>query len=538
MQEKLALFKETIKAYTPLGKEEADVKENLLRDLDAYQEKLFYREKEDVHLTASALLFDMTGENILLIYHPILKTYAWVGGHADGVVDLLSVALKEAKEETGLSRIYPLSEKIASMTCLPVPAHVKNDMPVAAHNHYNITYMLVADKTEKIKFAAREVSDAKWFSVSEMHEYVAEQKILPVYQGIIDEAQRIFSKRKEKYTLLPKKLLPWYQANKRALPWRKTKDPYAIWISEIMLQQTRVEAVKRYYTRFMKELPDIAALAAVSQERLNKLWEGLGYYTRARNLKRAAEIIEQQHGGVFPREYKEISALPGIGPYTAGAVSSIAFQEKTPAVDGNVLRILARIMGYYISIDENFFKNHVTNMLRAEYPTKAGLFTQSLMELGAIVCLPNGAPFCKACPMQRICYAYKHNAQEVLPLRTPKRKRKIENRTVFLLQCEDRIAIQKRPEKGLLAGLYEFPNVPGVLSLEEIIAQAEAWGAAPRRVEKIVHEKHIFTHIEWHMQGIYILCEDMPKEFNWVKKEKLIAEHALPSAFQMFLARL
>ena len=256
---------------------------------------------------------------------------------------------------------------------------------------------------------------------------------------------------------LPGAILPWYRENRRALPWRETNDPYRIWVSEIMLQQPRVEAVKGYYARFLAALPDIESLARCDDERLHKLWEGLGYYSRVRNLKKAAGVILERHGGVFPADPDAVRALPGIGDYTAGAVCSIAFSLPTPAVDGNVLRVLSRLRCDAEPIDLPAVKKRGSRELAEIYPADCpGEFTQALMELGATVCVPNGEPKCAVCPCRSFCEG--QTRWQELPVKLPKKAKKQEDRTGFVLRCGERYAIEKRPGKGLLAGLWQFPN--------------------------------------------------------------------------------
>ena len=332
---------------------------------------------------------------------------------------------------------------------------------------------------------------------------------------------------------LPERLLTWYQAHHRDLPWRQDREPYHVWVSEIMLQQTRVEAVKGYYARFLSRLPTVSDLAEVPEPELLKLWEGLGYYTRARNLKKAAIQIMTEFHGKFPRDYAAIRSLPGIGDYTAGAISSICFEEKTPAVDGNVLRVVSRICDDHRCTDDPKVKRSITSSLAEIYPEEAGEFTQSLMELGAMVCLPNGAPLCDQCPMMDLCLARMRNTIAELPVRKPKKPRRQEDMTVFLLSCGDKIALERRPDSGLLAGLYQFPHLPGHLSSQEIIGAAEGWGLQPQFLEKIVFRTHIFTHIQWNMLGARLHCAIEAPQFLWV--DKSAENHALPTAFRQFL---
>ena len=263
---------------------------------------------------------------------------------------------------------------------------------------------------------------------------------------------------------LPQVLLPWYEANRRDLPWRQDKNPYHIWVSEIMLQQTRVEAVKGYYARFLRELPTIHDLANAPEDMLHKLWEGLGYYSRVRNLKKAAEVIVNTYGGEFPKTYEEVIALPGIGPYTAGAICSIAYDEKNPAVDGNVLRVMSRILADHTPVNDPAARKKAETILKEIYPDRAGDFTQALMELGATVCGPNQKPDCQSCPCKDLCQGRKQGIAQSLPVRAEKKPRKILQKTVFVLDCDDCFALEKRPSKGLLAGLWQFPNTEGIWS--------------------------------------------------------------------------
>ena len=296
--------------------------------------------------------------------------------------------------------------------------------------------------------------------------------------------------------------LDWFYENRRILPWREGKNPYHIWVSEIMLQQTRVEAVKPYYERFLGELPDIASLADCPEDRLLKLWEGLGYYNRVRNMQKAAREIMERWEGKMPEHYPDILSLPGIGPYTAGAVASIAFGEAVPAVDGNVLRILARASEDDSDILKASTKRRFTEALSAVMPEKEpGDFNQSLMEIGALVCVPNGDPHCEKCPWRDLCLARTHGRIGELPVKKQAKARRIEKKTVCIIRDGERILLHKRPSKGLLAGLYELPNLEGQADEEEAIAFARERGLQPLRVEPLPEAKHIFSHVEWHMTG-------------------------------------
>ena len=333
---------------------------------------------------------------------------------------------------------------------------------------------------------------------------------------------------------LPTVLLPWYDAGHRDLPWRRDREPYHIWLSEIMLQQTRVEAVKGYYARFLEALPTVEALSQCDDDALHKLWEGLGYYSRVRNLKKAAIRVMEDHGGVFPNTFKEVLALPGIGDYTAGAVCSIAFDLPTPAVDGNVLRVISRITEDATPIDSPAYKKEVRDKLAAIYPQRAGDFTQALMELGATLCGPNWKPRCEECPCRDFCGGHLHGTAEQFPVKLPKKGRKVEEMTVFIAACDGRYAIEKRPNKGLLADLWQFPHVPGHLDTTEAVAAAEGLGLTARDVLRSVERKHIFTHIEWKMRGYYLEVSQCGGGFEWRTAEEIRRDAALPTAFRQF----
>ena len=335
-------------------------------------------------------------------------------------------------------------------------------------------------------------------------------------------------------------LLTWYQENKKKLPWRESRDPYKIWLSEIMLQQTRIEAVIPYYRRFLNELPDVETLANAPEEQILKLWEGLGYYSRARNLGKAAKQIMSQYGGVFPEEASELKKLSGIGDYTAGAIASIAFGKAEPAVDGNVLRVVMR----YLASDEDISlpatQKNVAEMLRKIYPAgeNAGHFTQAIMELGENVCIPNGEAKCGDCPLREGCKARQNGCIDTLPFKSPKKARKQEPKTVFLLSCRGKYAVCKRAENGLLAGMWEFPNADGTLSEEEATAWLIQKGVEPVCILPCGEAVHIFTHIEWHMCGFAAECAAMPECFRWESAETILENYAIPTAFRFMRKHL
>ena len=334
-----------------------------------------------------------------------------------------------------------------------------------------------------------------------------------------------------------KPLLLWYRTNARDLPWRRQPAPYRVWVSEIMLQQTRVEAVKPYFARFMEAYPEISDLARAEEGQLMKLWEGLGYYSRARNLKKAAQAAVEQYEGCLPADFEKLKKLPGIGPYTAGAIASIAFQLPVPAVDGNVLRVMMRLLADRQDIARPDVKKQVEEKLKKVIPGDCpGEFNQALMELGALICVPNGSPKCAECPWEGLCLANRKGLTGEIPFKSPKKARRIEDRTVFLIQSEGKTGVRKRGEQGLLAGLYEFPSLEGKLTKAQIVELLESCLGADggnrkseesrtgRKEEKsknsgadentgtgrnsgnwiaerLPEAKHIFTHVEWHMTG-------------------------------------
>ena len=334
---------------------------------------------------------------------------------------------------------------------------------------------------------------------------------------------------------LPIPLLSWYRENARTLPWRSAPTPYHVWVSEIMLQQTRVAAVLGYYQRFMEALPTVEALAGVEEDVLMKLWQGLGYYNRARNLQKAARQIVDGFAGEFPRTYEARLSLAGVGEYTAGAIASIAFGVSVPAVDGNVLRVVSRITGDDSDISRPETKARMREALLQIIPRDApGDFNQAMMELGATVCVPNGAPNCDNCPANSFCAAFLQEKTAQLPVKAPKRARRTEERRVFLIfvqNGEKRVALRRRPARGLLAGLWEYPN-----ELKAVDHPLETWGVHPVGTQYGGVGKHIFTHIEWHMtaQIVYIEENDLPKGWIWADRAALRRDYAVPNAFQSF----
>ena len=339
-------------------------------------------------------------------------------------------------------------------------------------------------------------------------------------------------------------LLAWYDENRRILPWREKPEPYRVWVSEIMLQQTRVEAVKPYFARFMEHLPDVESLAAAEEDELLKLWEGLGYYSRARNLKAAAQQIVEQHGGKMPSEYHDLIKLKGIGSYTAGAISSIAFGHPVPAVDGNVLRVIMRLLADDSDISEASVRKRVAEDLKPVMPKdRPGDFNQALMELGATVCLPNGAPKCAECPWKTFCRAGIEESWQQYPKKAVKKPRTVEYRTILVIRDGHRAVIRRRPNKGLLAGMYEFPSLLGKASLDEVKDWLSAQGVCAVKIEKLPESKHIFTHKEWHMTGYMVLVdglEPMHKDpsLMFVETQETEEKYPIPSAFSAYTGYL
>lgn len=336
---------------------------------------------------------------------------------------------------------------------------------------------------------------------------------------------------------LPGPLLAWYRANARDLPWRHTQDPYRIWVSEIMLQQTRVAAVLGYYARFLEAFPSVEALADAPEERLMKLWEGLGYYSRARNLQKAARRITERGG--FPEDYAGLLELPGVGEYTAAAIASAAFGCREAAVDGNVLRTVTRITDDHADVTDQKTKKTIRREVQDVFPEAEGdarIFNQAMMELGATVCVPNGPPKCLFCPARNFCLSRLRGTAEELPVKAPKKTRKREEKTVYILLQDGKTALRKRPASGLLAGLWEFPNVEGALDESTAPEAVKAWGLAPKAWKAKWNAKHIFSHVEWHMTGYTLEAAGSgPPEFVWMDAEALKA-HAVPSAFARYYA--
>ena len=338
---------------------------------------------------------------------------------------------------------------------------------------------------------------------------------------------------------LTEPMLTWYRESARDLPWRRTEDPYRIWVSEIMLQQTRVAAVLDYYARFLESFPTVEALASAPEELLMKHWEGLGYYSRARNLQKAAKLVTQRYGGHFPPDYDALLKLPGIGEYTAGAIASSAFGLREPAVDGNVLRVVTRITDCHDDITDPKTKRAVRAQVAAAMPETAEeirVFNQAVMELGATVCIPNGPPKCALCPAGELCLARRRGTIAQLPVKAPKKERRREEKTVFLLLQGRTVALRRRSGSGLLAGLWEFPNTEGLLDEAAAASVLASWRLEISAWEKQMPAKHIFSHVEWQMTGYSLRVTGAgPADILWADAETL-ERYAVPSAFGKYYA--
>lgn len=354
----------------------------------------------------------------------------------------------------------------------------------------------------------------------------------------------VCDKREAVAALLAEPLLQYYDAHRRILPWREEPTAYRVWVSEIMLQQTRVEAVKPYFARFMEALPDIQALAAAEEEKLLKLWEGLGYYSRVRNLGKAAQMVMEVYDGVMPSELSELLKLPGIGPYTAGAIASIAYQKAVPAVDGNVLRVMSRIFRDDRDILQPQVKKDWEALLtRTMSQDRPGDFNQAMMEIGAMVCVPNGAPKCEECPLAELCQAHRCGEELLYPYKAPKKKRVQEKRTILILRDADCTVLVKRPEKGLLAGMYEFPVMDGYAEEKDVIAYLKEHGLDTLWITPLEEAKHIFTHKEWHMKGYMVRVDELthgkvPEEWLFVEPKETEQNYPIPSAYAGYMKYL
>jgi len=345
------------------------------------------------------------------------------------------------------------------------------------------------------------------------------------------------------YLDLPRLIVSWYRENRRRLPWREEVSPYRTLLSEIMLQQTRVEAARPYFDRFLGSFPDIPSLADADDDLLLKSWEGLGYYSRARNLKKCAREVCDRFGGVIPSSVPDLLSLPGIGPYTAGAIAAFAYGKPVAAVDGNVLRVTARITAETGDVLSPAVKTKLSDLVASLVPEDAASdFGQGLIELGALVCLPNQVPKCDACPVRALCRGYEKGIAAALPVRGKKAERKLDLRTVLLIRSGTSTLLRKRPAHGLLAGLWEFPNFSGGFSEKEALDAVRTLGLEPLRVTPLDPSKHLFTHIEWRMNGYLVLVAEpdspLPDGYVMPETEELLSHYAIPSAFSAYTSRL
>ena len=328
-------------------------------------------------------------------------------------------------------------------------------------------------------------------------------------------------------------ILKWYQTNERELPWRKDKDPYHVWISEIMLQQTRIEAVIDYYERFMKRIPNIQSLSEISEDELLKLWEGLGYYSRARNLKKAAIKIMEEFDGIFPNTFDDILSLPGIGEYTAGAISSICFNLPEVAIDGNVMRVYSRVNNLDIDVGDSKVKKEIGYEIKKIIPKESGDFNQGIMELGEVICIPGGVPKCDFCPLKYHCLAHINNRECLIPRKIKKNLKLEEEYTLFLIKYHDLYAIHKR-EEGLLKNMWEFPNKEGFLTYDEVKEVIPNITS----IQLSITNTHIFTHKKWYMNSYMIEVDKKLDSYTWVSIKELESNYALPTAFMPFFEEI
>ncbi len=358
----------------------------------------------------------------------------------------------------------------------------------------------------------------------------------------------------EQLAAINEPLLAWYRESARDLPWREDPSAYHVWVSEIMLQQTRVETVRPYYERFLKALPAVEDLAACPEDVLLKLWEGLGYYSRVRNMQRCAQTIMRDFQGRFPEDEKTLLSLPGIGPYTAGAIASIAFGRSVPAVDGNVMRVISRITGSRADIMLPQTRKRIDAALRESLPGQdAGTFNQALMDLGAMVCLPGKNAGCTQCPLYDRCAAGPGELTEQIPVRNVKTTKKKQKRTVLVIRDGARTILVRRAEKGLLAGLYEPPCLDGNVGADEALAYLRSHHLSPLRIRKLPDSGHVFTHLIWEMTGFEILVEDLSEtglpgtdssrqmpagEWFVVSAGRVGEAYAIPSAYRAYVPYL
>ena len=337
-------------------------------------------------------------------------------------------------------------------------------------------------------------------------------------------------------------ILSWYDQGHRDLPWRRTQDPYRIWISEIMLQQTRAETVVSYYERFLARYPTVQDLASAPEEELLKAWEGLGYYSRARSLQKAAKEIVARYGGQLPADLEKLRALPGIGDYTAGAIASIAFGIPAAAVDGNVERVLCRWDAIKDEVGTPAVRRQIAARAQALVPPdRPGAFANAMMEMVATMCTPKN-PKCLLCPVREGCMGFAQGIAQELPRKAKKKAQRVENRAVLLVFCDNRVLIVKRQEK-LLGGLFVFPDVLEESDPARLCQALEALGIRAAYDEKLGHARHVFTHLIWEMDVHAVVADEMTQVpgGQWVSRQELAAlplPTAVKAARQWAMERL
>ncbi|MBQ4255933.1 MAG: A/G-specific adenine glycosylase [Bacilli bacterium] len=336
---------------------------------------------------------------------------------------------------------------------------------------------------------------------------------------------------------LADKIVDYYLKQGRALPWRKDQSPYCVHLSETMLQQTRVETVIPYFERFMEAFPTVFDLANAEAEKVLKLWEGLGYYSRAKNLHKAAIEVVNRYGGEYPRDKEGLLSLPGVGEYTANAIMAFCFDEKEIPVDGNFLRLFARLSGYGGNVMESKAKKECEAYFKEELgDALPSAFAQGAMEIGEVLCLPSSSPRCEECPLKEYCFAYANKKQAELPLRLVKTSKKQEKKTVLIYRLCNEYGYQKRPDSGLLSGLYGFPMEEGHLGLAKVKALLKEKGVKAKSVKPSIEYTHVFSHVKWDMKSYIVELKEMPEGLDLVFVSKAMRQEsfALPSAFLPF----
>ena len=361
-------------------------------------------------------------------------------------------------------------------------------------------------------------------------------KINDKIKGTDQSSEQIIKWNEAEIVEFQQKILTWYISHRREMPWREDPTPYRIWISEIMLQQTRVDTVIPYFNNFMEKYPTIESLANSDEDELMKYWEGLGYYSRIRNIRETALNIVSNYNGEIPETFDELLKLKGIGEYTAGAIASEAFGQIVPAVDGNVFRVFARLTAKEDDLRDLKFQKRLKEAVTSVLPeSQIGDFNQGLIELGALICIPKGSPKCGLCPVKDLCLSNKFNLQDKIPVKSKAKQRTVQEKTVFILQFQDKFAVRKRDDQNLLAGLFEIPNVEGFYTIDEAKIIVEEMGLAVSGIHMIKDRKVIFTHIEWILQGYYVHVENENEQYIFETKENLIQKYTLATAFREYL---